>query len=451
MKKPPPNNLDAEKTLLGTLILSSKGVENIADILLPKHFYNLAHGLIYTSILNLWQENQPVDILHILNKLETKDFLEKKKELQTIDKQFLIDLISYSSLTTLTRETALQIREKYYLREIIDVSNTLKDLAYDENSKATELLDRAQQKLFNAVLSINNQDFYQISELLGTTLERINQLHLGKNQDNFISTGFDNLDSILGGLYKGDLIILAARPSMGKSSLALEIAKRVSMGHNGKNKVGVAIYSLEMSKDQLVDKLLASASKVEAYRIRTGYLKEDNYSNDFQKLGEGISLLSEAEIYIDDIPSLSILELKSKTRKLKSKKNIGLVIVDYLQLMQRANDAKYQGNRVQEISEMTRGLKILAKELSVPVLVLSQLSRGVESRDDKRPMLSDLRESGSIEQDADVVMFVHREEMYNRQTLRKDIADIIVSKNRNGKTGTVELRWLHSLATFDDL
>jgi len=261
-----------------------------------------------------------------------------------------------------------------------------------------------------------------------------------------IPTGFVDLDNMLGGLHHSDLIILAARPSMGKTSLALEIVKRVAL----QQQIGVAVFSLEMSRDQLCDKLIASVSGIELRKIRSGQLEDSDNLNEFTKLGEAIGRLEEAPIWIDDSGSLNIMELRTKARRLKSRHNIGLIVIDYLQLMSGKN-YNYQGNRVQEVSDISRGLKMLAKELNIPVLALSQLSRGVEGREDKRPLLSDLRESGSIEQDADVVLFIHREEMYSKDTKKKGIAEILISKHRNGETGVVELAWVPKLATFENL
>jgi replicative DNA helicase len=281
--------------------------------------------------------------------------------------------------------------------------------------------------------------------LLGT-FDRISELQSKGEEYSGLPTGLVDLDKALGGMHKSDLIILAARPAMGKTSLVLEIAKRVALTEQ----VGVAIFSLEMSKEQLVDKMLSSVSAVDNWKIRTGKFDESGDNNEFQKLGEAIGLLNEAPIWIDDSGALNVLELRSKARRLKTRHNIGLLIIDYLQLMS-GTGRNYNNNRVQEVSDISRGLKILAKELDIPVIALSQLSRSVEGREDKRPMLSDLRESGSIEQDADVVMFVHREEMYHKETKKKGIADILIAKHRHGSTATVELAWIGRLATFENL
>ena len=437
----PPHDPDAEKSILGSILLNSKILDDVADKLKPEFFYDNRNSTIYTAMLQLWGVQKPVDILFVM------DALKGGSSSSDIDQDFLLELISKSSLSSNPEYTAKIIKEKYLLRVIVTVGDELKALAVNDQLPPNEILDLAQKKLYEVSLENVDRNFVPIRDILSQTFERIQ--HLSENQVEFrgIPTGFVDVDSILGGMHNSDLIILAARPSMGKTSLALEIVKRVALNEQK----GVAMFSLEMSKDQLVDKILASVSGLDMRKIRTGKLDEDGSTNEFMKLGQAIGLLDQAPIWIDDSGSLNILELRSKARRLKSRHNIGLLVIDYLQLMSGRSERAYQGNRVQEVSDISRGLKMLAKELDIPILALSQLSRSVEGREDKRPMLSDLRESGAIEQDADVVMFIHREEMYHKETKKKGITDILISKHRNGEVGTVELAFVHKLATFANL
>jgi replicative DNA helicase len=439
----PPHDSDAEKSLLGLILLNGKILDDVADKLKPQYFYDPRHIEVYAAMLRLWVEQKPVDIIFVLDELKN---IDKKDNPSTVDKDFLLELISKSSLSNSPEYTSKIIKEKYMLRTLITVADELKSLAIGDRNKPTEILDLAQKKLYEVSLDNIDKNFTPIREVLGDTFERIQTLSENQTEFRGIPTGFVDLDNLLGGFHNSDLIILAARPSMGKTAFALEIAQRMAL----KQQAGVAVFSLEMSKDQLVDRVIASVSGIEMRKIRTGRLDESGDGNEFVKLGNAINQLSEAPIWIDDSESLNILELRSKARRLKSRHNLGVIIIDYLQLMSGKNEG-YNGNRVQEVSDISRGLKMLAKELDIPVIALSQLSRNVEGREDKRPMLSDLRESGSIEQDADVVIFIHREEMYHKETKKKGIADILVSKHRNGEVGTVELAFVHRLATFENL
>jgi replicative DNA helicase len=442
----PPHDEDAEKALLGSILLNNKILDDVADKLKPEFFYDPRHQVIYNLMLELWAQNKPIDVIFLLNSLESSNLVKDLGQSQVIDKEFLLELISKSSLSSVPEETAKIVKDKNLLRTIIETSDDLKILALNKNTSPDDILDAAQKKLYEISMDNVDKNFVSIKEILGNTFERISELYNQKVDFRGVPTGFTDLDKILGGFHSSDLIILAARPSMGKTALALEMAKRIAVNR----KVGVALFSLEMSKDQLVDRLLSSVSGIEMYKIRTGKFSEENSNSEFMKLGSAIGELDQAPIWIDDSGGLNILELRSKARRLKSRHNIGVLIIDYLQLM-NGGSSRYAGNRVQEVSDISRGLKMLARELNIPIIALSQLSRGVEGRDDKRPMLSDLRESGSIEQDADVVLFVHREEMYNRETKKKGIADIIISKHRNGQVGAVELAWVGKLATFENL
>lgn len=441
----PPHDLEAEKALLGSLLLNSKLLEEVADKLKPDYFVDRKNQIVYQIILDLWLNSQPVDVLFVLNALQN-NLRFNATEVGTINREYLLELIAKSSLSSSPEHTARIIKEKYILRMLIRVGDDLKTLAVESNSPVEDILDNAQKQLYEIALDNLDKNFVRIGDLLTATFERINELYTNQVKYRGIPTGFVDLDNMLGGLHHSDLIILAARPSMGKTSLALEIVKRVAL----QQQIGVAVFSLEMSRDQLCDKLIASVSGIELRKIRSGQLEDSDNLNEFTKLGEAIGRLEEAPIWIDDSGSLNIMELRTKARRLKSRHNIGLIVIDYLQLMSGKN-YNYQGNRVQEVSDISRGLKMLAKELNIPVLALSQLSRGVEGREDKRPLLSDLRESGSIEQDADVVLFIHREEMYSKDTKKKGIAEILISKHRNGETGVVELAWIPKLATFENL
>jgi replicative DNA helicase len=444
----PPHDSDVEKAFLGLILLNKKLMDDVADILKPDFFYLPEHQLIFHIMLDLWAGNRPIDVLVMTKEVLTHPQQPKLDAENSITQEFLLELTARASLASSIEDLANQIKNHYLLRTVIGAADEMKALATHPEQNAQDILDEAQQKLYNISLQSVDKTFVSIREVLGDTFERISELHNNKDQFRGVPTGFTDLDKILGGFHKSDLIILAARPSMGKTSLCLEFCKRVAL----LQQVGVAIFSLEMGKDQLVDRLVSSTSGIELHKIRGSQsLSTDSNNNEFVKLGEAIGQLDQAPIWIDDSGGLNVMELRSKARRLKARHNIGLLIIDYLQLMSAGSSSKYSGNRVQEVSEISRGLKMLARELNVPILALSQLSRSVESRDDKRPMLSDLRDSGSIEQDADVVMFIHREEMYHRETKKRGIADILISKHRNGQTGSIELAWIHHLASFENL
>jgi replicative DNA helicase len=441
----PPADMDAEKALLGSVLLNSQILQDVGDKLKGEYFYDPRHSIVYLAMVELWATSRPVDVISVLEYLHNTESLNKSSS-GTVDKEFLLELISKTSLSTSHIHTSDLIKNKFVLRTIIQVGDEIKNLAYLQKDHPSEILDDAQKQLFDISKNNMEKEFVSITEVLKDTFERISQLHDNDVEFRGVPTGFIDLDNILGGLHSSDLLILAARPSMGKTSIALELVKHVAVIQ----KVGVAFFSLEMSKDQLVDKLVSSTSGVSLSKIRSGHLSDDPANNEFIRLGQAIGQLDQAPIWIDDNGALNILELRTKARRLKSKYNVGLIVIDYLQLMSGKN-TNYSGNRVQEVSDISRGLKMLAKELQIPILALSQLSRSVDSREDKRPMLSDLRESGSIEQDADIVMFIHREEMYHKETKKKGIADILISKHRNGETGAIELAWIPALATFGNL
>ncbi|MBC7472367.1 MAG: replicative DNA helicase [candidate division SR1 bacterium] len=441
----PPADMDAEKALLGSILLNSQILQDVGDKLKGEYFYDPRHSIVYLAMVELWSTSRPVDVISVLEYLHNTESLNKVSS-GTVDKEFLLELISKTSLSTSHIHTSDLIKNKFVLRTIIQVGDEIKNLAYLQKDHPFEILDDAQKQLFDISKNNMEKEFVSITEVLKDTFERISQLHDNDVEFRGVPTGFIDLDNILGGLHSSDLLIIAARPSMGKTSLALELIKHVAVVQ----KVGVAFFSLEMSKDQLVDKLVSSTSGVSLGKIRSGHLSDDPANNEFIRLGQAIGQLDQAPIWIDDNGALNILELRTKARRLKSKYNVGLIVIDYLQLMSGKN-TNYSGNRVQEVSDISRGLKMLAKELQIPIIALSQLSRSVDSREDKRPMLSDLRESGSIEQDADIVMFIHREEMYHKETKKKGIGDLLISKHRNGETGAIELAWIPALATFGNL
>lgn len=436
----PPQSIEAEQSVLGCLLLDKDAIIKIADTLSSEDFYDDRHQVIYQTILRLFDERSSIDILTVSNKLEEGASLEK------------IGGISY--LTTLVNSVpsaahvvhyANIIRRKGTLRRLISQATEIVGLGYQEDMDLDSLLDQAEQRLFSVSQRYLKQNFVPLTEILHETFDRLDELHREKGKLRGLSTGFNDLDNRLGGLQKSDLIILASRPSMGKTSLALDVLRHAGVVQ----KQPVAVFSLEMSKDQLVDRLLAAEAEVDLWKMRTGRLSDQGEDNDFERIGHALGRLSEAPIYIDDSASLNIMELRTKARRLQSEHDINLIIVDYLQLMEGRN----QENRVQEVSEISRSLKSLARELNVPVLALSQLSRAVEQRGgDKKPQLSDLRESGSIEQDADVVMFIYRDEMYHGADSKKPhIAEILIRKHRNGPTGDVELFFDAERTSFKNL
>jgi replicative DNA helicase len=431
----PPQNLDAEMSVLGCLMLDKDAIIKIGDIVNADHFYDDKNKQIFEAILDLYAKNTSVDILTVTNWLEEKKLLDKVG-----GSSYLTQLVNAVPSAAHVTHYAYIVRKKGTLRKLITAAGEISNIAFKEEGEMEDILDVAEQKLFSISQKHLKQNFVSIGNILHATFERIDELHREKGKLRGLPTGYVDLDNLLGGLQKSDLVVLAARPSMGKTSLALDIMRNVAVNA----KVPVGIFSLEMSKDQLVDRLLSSQSDVNLWKIRTGHLNED----DFDHIGKAMGELSESPIFIDDAAGSNIMEIRTKARRLQSKHGVGLIVVDYLQLMEGRN----QENRVQEVSEISRALKLLARELNVPVLALSQLSRGVENRPDKIPQLADLRESGSIEQDADVVMFIYREEMYKgKDAKRPHIAEIHIKKHRNGPTGQVELYFDQDKTSFKNL
>lgn len=430
----PPHNEEAEVSVLGSILLEKDAIIKVADILTEDDFYSDAHRMIYGTMIELFEHRQPIDLVTLTNKLTEKKLLDTVGGAGYIS-TLVNSVPSAANITHYAKITA----DKALLRRLIESSNDITSMAYNEKEDTSRVLDEAEQKIFKVAEKHLKGKFIPIKSILEESFERIDELHKDKDKLRGVPTGFKELDNILAGLQPSDLIVIAARPSVGKTSLALNIAEHVA-GNEG---ISVALFSLEMSKEQLVDRLLASEAKVDSWKLRTGNLDD----SDFPKIGKAMATLSEAPFFIDDSPLINVLEMRTKARRLQSEKGLGLIIVDYLQLMQ----GRYSENRVQEISEISRSLKGLARELNVPVIALSQLSRQVESRPDKRPILSDLRESGSIEQDADVVMFIYRDELYNSETEKKGIAEIIIRKHRNGPTGSIELLFKQEQTAFRSL
>lgn len=435
IQRVPPQNNEAEMSVLGSLMLDKESIIKIADIVSPDDYYDNRHKEIYQAILDLYQKNTPIDILTVTNRLEEKKLVERVG-----GPAYLTQLVNTVPSASNIVHYALIVRKKGTLRRLISSAGDISNMAFKEEGEIEDILDSAEQKLFEVSQKQLKQNFISISSILHSTFERIDELHREKGALRGLSTGYVDMDNLLGGLQNSDLVVLAARPSMGKTSLALDIMRHIGVDL----KIPVGIFSLEMSKDQLVDRLLSSQSSVNLWKIRTGHLNDE----DFEKIGQAMGELSEAPIYIDDAAGSNIMEVRTKARRLQTEHKVGLIVVDYLQLM----EGRSQENRVQEVSEISRALKVLARELNVPVLALSQLSRGVENRPDKVPQLADLRESGSIEQDADVVMFIYREEMYKgKDSRRPHIAEIHVKKHRNGPTGQVDLYFDADKTSFKNL
>ncbi len=436
----PPHNLEAEASVLGSLMLDKDAIIKVADLLKVGDFYKDDHNLIYETMLALYEEREPIDVLSLSNKLEEKGQLERVG-----GSSYLASLVNSVPSATNVVHYAKVVQKKVLLRRLISAASDIVEMGYDESEDVQKLLDEAEQKVFAVSQKYIKQDFVPIKSILEVAFNRIDELHKSDHAFRGVQTHFPDIDNLLAGLQKSDLIILAARPSVGKTTFALDIARQVGVH----SKVPVGVFSLEMGADQLVDRMIAAQAGIDLWRLRTGKLSSEGPNNDFEKISDAMGVLSEAPIFIDDTGSLNIMEMRTMARRLQAEHNLGLIIVDYLQLME--GRSRSGDNRVQEISEISRGLKQLARELNIPVIALSQLSRAVESRPDQVPKLSDLRESGSIEQDADVVMFLYREDRVKPDTPNKNIADIIVAKHRNGPVGKVSLYFEENSTTFKSL
>jgi replicative DNA helicase len=436
----PPHNIEAEQSVLGSLMLDKDAIIKVADIAKVGDFYKDDHNRIYQAMLDLYEEREPIDVLSLANRLE------EKKTLEAVGGSgYLASLVNSVPSASNIVHYAKVVQKKALLRRLIGAASEIVEMGYDDAEDVQKVLDEAEQRLFAISQKYIKQDFIPIKTILEAAFDRIDELHKNDQTMRGVPTHFPDLDNMLAGLQKSDLIILAARPAIGKTSFALDIARQVGVYA----KVPVGIFSLEMGADQLIDRMLAAQAGVDLWRIRTGKLVSEGPGNDFEKISEAMGVLSEAPIFIDDSGSLNILEMRTMARRLQAEHNLGLIIIDYLQLMEgRSNKSD---NRVQEISEISRGLKQLARELNIPVIALSQLSRGIESRPDQRPKLSDLRESGSIEQDADVVMFLYREDRVRPDTPNKNIVDVIIAKHRNGPVGQISLYFEDNATSFKSL
>ena len=436
--KIPPHDIEAEQAVIGSMLTDQEAVTAAVETLKPEDFYREDNKIIYTALLNLYNKAQAIDIITLKSELSAMGKLDAIGGLE-----YIAELPEKVPTTSNVDRYIKIVEEKSMLRNLIKVANDIIDLGYGQTEEVEDILDEAEKKIFNVVQKKDqNTGFTPISDVLVESFTKLEELYNSKQAITGIPTGFNDLDKKTAGLHGSELILVAARPAMGKSAFALNIGTYAAT----RAKVPVAIFNLEMSKDQLANRILCSEALVDSNHVRTGELSDDELA----KLAEASGELSQAPIYICDTPGISVMEIRARCRKLKMEKNIGLIIIDYLQLIQ--GSAKNANNRVQEIAEISRSLKILAKELNVPVIALSQLSRAVESRDDHRPMLSDLRESGSIEQDADIVMFLYRDDYYNPEdSKKKNIAEVIIAKQRAGETGTVELAWVGQYTKFGNL
>jgi len=441
--KLPPQNMEAESSLLGCLLIDKDAVIKVVDIIRPEDFYKDANGIIFSAMRELYIHHEPIDILTLTNKLEEKNQLEAIG-----GRTYLAELANSVATSSHIVYYANIVQRKATLRRLLTTAAEISELGYQEDEEIEKILDIAEQKLFGVSQKYLKNVFLPIDNLLSEAFDRIDELHKQSGKLRGLPTGFPDLDGLLAGLQKSDLVILASRPSVGKTSLALDIARQSAI----RSKVAIGIFSLEMSKEQLVDRMLCAQAGVSLWRMRTGRLSDREENNDFTRIGEAMGQLSEAPIYIDDSASSSVLEIRTKARRLQVEKGLGLLVVDYLQLME--GRGRYGDNRVQEVSEITRGLKGVARELNIPVLALSQLSRAVEQTRPAIPKLSHLRESGSIEQDADVVMFIYRKAVdrgYNFDDLpesEKNSAQIYIAKHRNGPTGKANLYFDKNTVSF---
>jgi replicative DNA helicase len=417
--KVPPHNEEAEISILGSIMIDKDAIVAVAEFLRPEHFYNPNHGDIYQAFLDLYEERQPIDIITL------KERLKSQKHLSKIGAGYLTELVNAVPTAAHIEQYAKIVKDSYTKRELISSATKITEEAFDDGKLATEILDRAEQSIFGLSQKHLRQGFIPVKDALAESFDRLDELHKQVGGLRGVPTGFKDLDNTLAGMQNSNLLILAARPGVGKTAFALSIAQGAAVKEN----MPVGIFSLEMSKEELVDRLLVSQADIDAWRLKTGRLDED----DFTKLSEAMGVLAEAPIYIDDTPALSILEMRTKARRLMAEHNLKLLIVDYLQLMRSTRERE---SRVWEVSEISQGLKNLARELKIPIVAISQLSRAVEQRGKKRPQLADLRESGAIEQDADVVMFLWREDDEDMENVELEIA-----KHRNGPLRRIKLRF----------
>jgi replicative DNA helicase len=446
LEKVPPHSQEAEESLLGALLIDKDAIIKVADNLTAEDFYRDGHKIIFEAMRELYANQEPIDIITISNRLEDK------KQLATVGgRSYLAKLSNTVATSGNIVHYSNIIQKKATLRRLQQAAAEISSISFNEEREIDEILDETEKKVFGVSRKYLKNAFTPIDNLLTDAFERIDDLHKQSGKLRGLPTGFPDLDHLLAGLQKSDLIILAARPSVGKTSFALDIARQAAI----KSKEGVGIFSLEMSKEQLVDRMLCSQANVSLWKMRTGNLSDKEEDNDFAKIGQAMGELAEAPIYIDDSGTLSIMEIRAKARRLQMEKGLGLIVIDYLQLME--GRGKYGDNRVQEIAEISRGLKSIARELNIPILALAQLSRAVEQTSPAIPKLSHLRDSGSIEQDADIVMFIYRkaaDRSFNPNDLPQDErhkAEIHIAKHRNGPTGKVDLFFDENTVSFKSL
>lgn len=435
LHKVPPQSIESEQSVLGGIFLDNEAINKVAEILRPEDFYREAHQKIYEVMLDLYERNEPIDLLTVADELKKRKWLEKVG-----GASYLAQLAESVPTAANVAHYARIVKEKALLRQLIMAATEIVTDCYREEEDIEELLDRAEQIIFNISEFRVRPSFYPMREVLKETFKVIERLYERKELVTGVPSGFKDLDRLTAGFQPSDLIIVAGRPSMGKTAFCLNVAQYAAIHA----KVPTAIFSMEMSKEQLAMRMLCSVAEVSASKVRSGFLSE----RDLQKLTMAASILSDAPIFIDDTPALSVLELRAKARRLRGEMALGLIVIDYLQLMRGRTAAE---RREQEISEISRSLKALAKELQIPVIAISQLSRRAEDRPGRRPQLADLRESGAIEQDADLILFIYRDEVYNPNSPKKGIAEVIIGKQRNGPTGVVELSYIPELTTFKDL
>lgn len=432
-EKLPPQNIEAEEAVLGSILIDRDAIVKVAPILKADDYYREKNGWIYAAMVDLYDRHEPADFVTLCDELEGRNQLEEAG-----GREYLTTLLNAVPTAVHAEYYARIVERNSTLRRLISAAGRIAAIGFREGIEADSALDEAEQVLFQVAQRRQAREFVSLKEALHTYADQLDALHAQKGQVVGVPTGFADLDRLLGGLHRSDLIILAARPSAGKTALGLGMAYNAA-----REGFPIGIFSLEMSVEQLVQRLLCLDARIESQRLRTGFFDEE----DWQRITQAMGTLSELPMFIDDTPGISVMELRTKARRLKAEQNVGLIVIDYLQLMQ----GRGLENRVQEVSEISRALKGLARDLDVPVIAISQLSRAVESREGHKPILSDLRESGSIEQDADVVMFLHREDMYNPNSDKKNIADVIVAKHRNGPVDTVHVRFFPEYTRFADL
>lgn len=432
--KIPPHSTDAEQSVLGSILIDKDCIIEVIDLIKPKDFYNGVHKHIYEAILNLYSRNEPIDLITLSEELKKMELLDVVGGIS-----YITSLSTFVPSAQNAKNYAEIVKKKSILRELIQASYEILEESYSETKDIEDILQVSEKKIFDISQEKSKDGLEKIDSVLIKTYENLRELSQNKGGITGLTTGFSDLDRKTSGLHRTDLILIAARPAMGKTAFVLNLAQNAAL----KGKASVAIFSLEMSKDQLIQRMISAQSHIELSKIKNGNLEEE-----WGKLAQSMAMLAQSNIFIDDTPGINVMELRSKSRKLKMEKGLDLLIIDYLQLMEGTGKIE---NRQQEIAKISRSLKIMAKELNCPVIALSQLSRAPELRADHRPMLSDLRESGAIEQDADIVMFLYRDEVYHEDSEKKNVAEVIISKHRHGEIGSVELAWFGEYQKFHDL